>query len=386
MHSQEDVSLAGALMRALRGVIALTATDERRVFPTAADVVAGCSPEAVAPIALVRLLQFSILPEILGESAGPAIYLAAKSCSRELEIASLDELKQWFARLGIGELEVELDDQRVLVKLRRMRGVQMPAATGTPVCDFERGLIDGALEGITGSEVTTRETMCWSLGDTVCQLEGYAGHQRDSHYDDGFRSDEQRRLLGLIADQAEVALDNLRLLEEQRKSEASDPLTGLMNFRMLRERAVFELARAQRHGQSAAFTFVDLDGFAEVNRQAGREAGDEVLRHWAAAFSAELRSCDLVCRYGADEFLLVMPETTDRQAAVALQRVFGVMRRLAVETAERPLELTATAGVACFPGDGGNLEELVVKAATTAYRARSGGSSKVAFASGFESD
>ena len=216
--------------------------------------------------------------------------------------------------------------------------------------------------------------MCWGLGDTVCQFEGYAGQQAGYLYhENGFHPDEQRRLLTQLADQADVALDNLRLLHERREHETHDPLTGLLNFRQLRERAAFELARAERHGRTVAFVMLDLDDFTAVNETAGREAGDEVLRHWAAALTAQLRSCDLVCRYGADEFLLVLPETADQQADAVLARVLGTMQQLAVEADGRSIALTATAGVASFPDDGRSAEELVAKAATTMYTARTSG-------------
>ena len=171
-----------------------------------------------------------------------------------------------------------------------------------------------------------------------------------------------------------MALDNLRLLSERREHETHDPLTGLLNFRQLRERAAFELARAERHGRTVAFVMLDLDEFAAVNETAGREGGDEVLRHWAAALTAQLRSCDLVCRYGADEFLLVLPETADQQADAALARVLGAMQQLAVETGGpadrahglgRRRELPATTAA--------RAEELVAKAATTMYTARAAG-------------
>jgi diguanylate cyclase (GGDEF)-like protein len=383
LRSQEEVSLATVFARTLRSVIALTTSEERRVWPDAGEVLAATPADATAPASLVRLLQFAILPEILGESAGPAIYLASKRCSRDLGITSIQGLKAWFARMGLGDLEVELDEERVLVKLHRCFSGERLPATGTPVCDVERGIIDGVLEEIAGTEVLTKETMCWGLGDTVCQFEGYTGQQAGYLYhENGFHPDAQRRLLTHLADEADVALDNLRLLQERREHETHDPLTGLFNFRQLRERAAFELARAERHGRSVAFVMIDLDDFTLVNESAGREAGDEVLRHWAAALTAQLRSCDLVCRYGADEFLLVLPETADQQADALLARVLGAMRQLAVETDGAAIALTASAGVASFPVDGRTAEELVAKAATTMYTARTGGPGRVAFYSG----
>jgi diguanylate cyclase (GGDEF)-like protein len=383
LRSQEEVSLATVFARTLRSVIALTAAEDRRVYPDAGEILRGSRAEETAPAALVRLLQFTILPEILGESAGPAIYLAAKRATRDLGIRSIQGLKDWFAQMGLGDLEVELDEERVLVKLNRCLSCERLAATGTPVCDVERGIIDGVLEDITGTEVLTKETMCWSLGDTVCQFEGYSGKQAGYLYkENGFHPVEQRRLLTQLADQADIALDNLRLLHERREHETHDPLTGLLNFRALRDRAAYELARAERHGRNVAFVMLDLDGFTAVNETAGREAGDEVLRHWAAALTAQLRNCDLVCRYGADEFLLVMPETADPEADTALARVLGAMRQLAVETGDQPIALTASAGVASFPADGRSAEELVAKAATTMYTARASGPGHIAFYSG----
>ena len=150
LRSQEEVSLATVFARTLRSVIALTTSEERRVWPDAGAMLASTPADATAPASFVRLLQFAILPEILGESAGPAIYLASKRASRDLGITSIQGLKDWFAQMKLGDLEVELDEERVLVKLQRCLSCEHLPATGTPVCDVERGIIDGVLEDITG--------------------------------------------------------------------------------------------------------------------------------------------------------------------------------------------------------------------------------------------
>jgi diguanylate cyclase (GGDEF)-like protein len=380
LRSHEELSLATVFARTLRSLLALTSTEEPRAWPSAADIGAATPAEARMPTALFRHLQFSILPEILGASAGPAIYLAAKRFSHDLELRSIQDLKDWFRTMELGELEVELDEDRVLVKLTHCLSCQRLPAGGTPLCDLERGIVDGVLETITGTEVLTKETLCWGLGDTVCQFEGYSGPQAGYLYrENGFHPDAQRRLLAQLADQADVALENLRLIDERKAHETRDPLTGLYNFRYLRERAAFELERAKRYGRKIAFAMLDLDEFERVNAEAGREGGDEVLCHWAAALTAQLRSCDLVCRYGADEFLLVLPETADQQADAALERLLAAMRELAVEVDGRSYALTASAGVATYPDDGRNPEELVAKAATTMYTVRAGGPGRIGF-------
>ncbi len=385
LRSHEELSLATVFARTLRSLLALTATEEPRAWPSAADIGAATSAEARMPVTLFRYLQFSVLPEILGASAGPAIYLAAKRFSRELDLRSIQDVKDWFRAMELGELEIELDEERVLVKLTHCLSCQRLPAGGTPVCDLERGIIDGVLEAITGTEVLTKETLCWGLGDAVCQFEGYSGSQAGYLYrENGFHPEAQRRLLTQLADQADVALENLRLIDERKAHETRDPLTGLYNFRYLRERAAFELERAKRYGRKVAFAMLDLDDFARVNAEAGREGGDEVLCHWAAALTAQLRSCDLICRYGADEFLLVLPETADQQADAALERLLAAMRELAVEVDGHSYALTASAGVATYPDDGANPEELVAKAATTMYAVRAEGPARIGFYSGPE--
>ncbi len=382
LRSQEELSLAGVFARALENVLALTVTEEPRAWPPVPELLAGHGDDT-APAALLRLMQFAILPAVLGASAAPAMYIAAKRVSASLGIVSIQGLKDWFHEMQLGDLEVELDEDRVLVKLSHCLSCRTLPARGTALCDLERGLIDGVLEGITGTEVVTKETLCRGLGDTVCQFEGYSGDPAGYMYrENGFHPDAQRRLLAQVADQAEVALDNLRLLNERAEHETHDALTGLFNFRALRERAVFELARAKRHEHKVAFVMIDLDDFGSVNETAGREAGDEVLRHWAAALTAQLRTCDLVCRYGADEFLLVLPETAGQEAESALGRVLGAMRELAASVGDTSFALTASAGVALFPSDGLSAEELVAKAATTMYSARAGGGGRVGFFSG----
>ena len=98
--------------------------------------------------------------------------------------------------MELGALEVDVDEERVLVKLSHCPTCERLPASGTPLCDLERGIIDGVLEGITGTEVLTKETLCWGLGDTVCQFEGYTGPQAGYLYNEnGFHPDAQRRLL-----------------------------------------------------------------------------------------------------------------------------------------------------------------------------------------------
>ena len=293
LRSQEEMSLATVFARTLGNVIALTTAEEKRAWPTPRRssstlptmpwLPRRCSVCCSSPSCPRSSARAPVPPSIWPPSAS-----AASSASTPSKA-----LKDWFRQMQLGELEVELDEERVLVKLGQCLSCQRLPAGGTAVCDLERGLIDGVLEGITGTEVVTKETLCWGLGDTVCQFEGYSGEQPGYLYrENGFHPDVQRRLLTQLADQSEVALDNLRLLSERREHETHDPLTGLVNFRQLRERAAFELARAERHGRTVAFVMLDLDDFRRGQRGGrarGRRRGAVPLGRRAHGPAAQLR-------------------------------------------------------------------------------------------------
>ena len=217
-------------------------------------------------------------------------------------------------------------------------------------------------------------------GDTVCQFEAYNSEADGYVYaEDGSQREVQRRLLAGLADQSDIALENLLLVSDHRYAETRDALTGMFNFRHLREHAAVELARARRHERTVAFVMLDIDGFAKVNEAVGQAGGDVVLRQWADQLRALLRECDLTCRYGADEFLLVLPETGDAQADHVLGRLHAALGEMLCEVEGRSFALSASAGVATFPEDGAIVEELVAKATTTMYVAKSRGDAQIGF-------
>ncbi|HMK93673.1 MAG TPA: DUF2507 domain-containing protein [Thermoleophilia bacterium] len=380
IRSREELDVADLFAHTLGNLIALSAPEEPRVMPGVTQILDAPDGEVTVPPALFRLLQLVLLPEVLGANSAAVLYTGAKRFSRSLALHSLQDLRSWFAAMRLGELEIELDDEKILVKLSHCATCHRLPATGSPLCDFERGLIDGVLERITGAEVISKETLCWGLGDTVCQFEAYASEGGGYVYaEDGTGRDIQRRLLAGLAGQSDIAIENLRLVGDRRVVETRDPLTGMYNFRHLREHAQVELARASRYGRTVAFVMLDIDGFAAVNERVGLGGGDHVLRRWAEQLRALLRTCDLTCRYGADEFLLVLPETGDAQADQVLERVLAALREMPVEADGESFTLSACAGVATFPEDGAMVEELVAKATTTMYVAKSRGRGGVDF-------
>jgi diguanylate cyclase (GGDEF)-like protein len=150
----------------------------------------------------------------------------------------------------------------------------------------------------------------------------------------------------------------------------SDLLTGLPNHRGFAERAARELARAHRTGSVVAVAVVDLDGFAAFNEVNGHAAGDRLLRTAASCFAGGVRSYDVVCRLGGDEFGLVLAGMEAPAAAALLSRL--------VEAFSTSTDgATVSGGVAAFPSDGATLVELERLATGSLYWAQRGGGGQV---------
>lgn len=171
-----------------------------------------------------------------------------------------------------------------------------------------------------------------------------------------------------LAGQLATAMDNARLYAEVRQLATTDSLTGLVNHRHLHERLEQELQRAIRYDRPLAIAMVDLDNFKRYNDTYGHQVGDELLRAIAATLRAEARNGDIVGRYGGDEFLLVLPETTATAAATVLARIGARLLTLTQPSACRDgLSVTASVGIAAYPGAARLAHELVALADTALY-------------------
>lgn len=164
------------------------------------------------------------------------------------------------------------------------------------------------------------------------------------------------------------ALSRRRALHERRLEALGrrDPLTGLGNARLLRERLGYELARHERHHRPLAVLMLDLDGFKGVNDRFGHAAGDEVLRDVGAAISRTVRDQDTVVRQGGDEFCVLAPET-DRDAAERL--VSRIHDAIAGATAGLP-DLSGSLGAAIYPVDAEDGSQLLERADAAAGEAK----------------
>jgi len=120
-------------------------------------------------------------------------------------------------------------------------------------------------------------------------------------------SEDERKLIELVAAEAAAAIQNARLYEQTRRLATTDPHTGLFNYRYFREALSMELARARRLGYVIGLLMIDLDNFKQVNDTWGHLAGDQVLRQVADQLRCNLRRTDVLARYGGEEFAVILP-------------------------------------------------------------------------------
>lgn len=159
---------------------------------------------------------------------------------------------------------------------------------------------------------------------------------------------------------------------EIQKQAITDPLTGLGNSRRFREALASELKRSDRTGRPFSLVFVDVDDFKDINDRVGHVEADYTLTAIGRALASQLRGSDLVCRWGGDEFIILLPETDRREAVVLAERL-----RAEVLRSRKCAGATISLGVACYPEDGEDYDGLVASADRALYASKHQGKNRV---------
>lgn len=185
---------------------------------------------------------------------------------------------------------------------------------------------------------------------------------------------EDLTFFSTLAGHLAQTVENANLHEEKKQQAITDGLTGVANRRAFNESFHREFERAQRYNEKLSLAIFDLDHLKQINDTWGHQTGDAAIKLLAESLSRLSRSIDFVARYGGEEFCLLLPNT-DKETTLAIAE--RMRKSVAELTLEGPGQMSASAGVACFPDDTDNLNELFQKADMALYRAKQNGRNRV---------
>lgn len=208
----------------------------------------------------------------------------------------------------------------------------------------------------------------------ICEIVSYS-RERFFFDESGKVGEWQKDMLLTIGDIIALLLDNLRLAREIEHRSNTDPLTGTYNRHYFVGRLSSEIQRSTRYSRPISMLFMDVDKFKQVNDTYGHLVGDQVLVDLGALFMESLRTTDVVCRYGGDEFIALLPETDEEMAREAAEKLLQAVRTYELENPSDPtrqVNVSVSVGVSTLqPGE--NEEDFLKGADEALYRAKQGG-------------
>jgi diguanylate cyclase (GGDEF)-like protein len=205
----------------------------------------------------------------------------------------------------------------------------------------------------------------------VCPLvfnEKFIGTLSVYHVDPDCYTDDHRRLLDRVCEQAAAVIYNSIVFEQTQEDSLTDPLTGLPNTRFMFMHLTRELARAERLKSEVSLLVMDLDHFKEINDNHGHHVGDRALREVSGVLRAAIRPYDICVRYAGDEFIVVLSGCSAEEAErkrVELQTAIDDV--IFEPRAGKRLRLSISIGAAVFPHDGNTYETLLATADSRMY-------------------
>jgi diguanylate cyclase (GGDEF)-like protein/PAS domain S-box-containing protein len=186
-------------------------------------------------------------------------------------------------------------------------------------------------------------------------------------------SESEKNLMKMFAQQAAIAVENAKLFEEKQKQARMDMTTGLYNRRGLYELGDREVDRSARYERPLAVVFVDVDFFKQANDRYGHHVGDRVLTELADRLKENLRSIDILGRYGGDEFVYLLPETSADGALEVCERIRKIVEGSPFTPNDLTIKITISQGVAILNGMDQDLKSLIQSADAAAYQSKDAG-------------
>ena len=311
---------------------------------------------------IYRLLQLATAREAPGSNPEQLSYSGVRTLATSLGVTSNNQLIALFRDLGLGGLKIDIGHERLLVTLTPASAAYKGLRPGFSDCELERGMIDGALELITGIPVTTVETRCRIRGDNVCCFEAIMdGFSGDPRFVPGSAAGVERFTVT-----GEITTGRPGAGHEGSGSAQENLRAWFMDL------AARELARARRHGRQLTVMYVDLDDLGRINSAHGRAAGDQVIEAVGAALGRSCRPEDFIWHQGEDEFAIVLTETGSNGADIVARRL-SMEVLSAAEYVDVTAKISASIGFSTFPGHAEDVTGLFKSARSAVYLAKSMG-------------
>ncbi|GAB3316747.1 diguanylate cyclase [Luteimonas notoginsengisoli] len=337
------------------------------------------------------------------EAAARDVQARLREGNAELEHKSAD--LRALSRYG-GMLQGCVDPQEALQLTSRLLSTLRPGTAGTIYRmrnsqDYAEAAIHWGRHSATSAESLLPEA-CWALRRNQPNLSPDAAHSHCPHVsgvqhdgvatacvplmaqgaqigllylsddDDGFLA--RMDIIEAAAEQLSMALSNLSLRERLQLQSIREPLTGLFNRRYLEESATRELARCARRDLPLSLMMLDVDHFKAFNDVHGHAGGDAVLAQFGKLLAEHSRGEDIACRYGGEEFTLILPEAPPAAALQRAEAIRSAVEAMRVQHMGHDLPpVTVSIGVASFPADGNTPDALLRVADAALYRAKHNG-------------
>lgn len=206
-------------------------------------------------------------------------------------------------------------------------------------------------------------------------------HRLEDSWPERWLTDARQRLAVAMGEQTALALGNLELRETLRTQALRDPLTGLCNRRFVEDWIGREISRADHSGDPLGVVMADIDRFKHFNDTYGHEAGDRLLRAVADTIAREPRQGDVPCRYGGEEFLLLMPGISPDVIEARTEHLRRAVADTRMDHQGVPLPaVTLSAGIALYPRHGATATDVVDAADRALYEAKRTGRNRIVVA------
>ncbi|HVP43311.1 MAG TPA: sensor domain-containing diguanylate cyclase [Terriglobales bacterium] len=304
-------------------------------------------------------------------------------------VLELSELMEKVCRVIVQSFDV--DQVAILLKEQDRLAVRAHAGNLTPVMPIGSILPPGA--GLCGRALLTGKTV---VENDVSVVIGYVPGVKETASEMcipliafgetlgvlaldsatvGAFPEEDVPTLESVADMCATAIQNAHYYERVRQMAYLDGLTGIFNRRFFELRMMQEIERANRYQLSLSVIMMDVDHFKRINDEFGHLLGDEVLKQISRLFEQHLRKPDVLCRFGGEEFAVLLPETNGENARAVAEKLRQIVAGFPFPGIPRPV--TFSAGVAEFPRHGRTRDELVQAADAALYSSKQSGGDRV---------